>query len=33
MGRACCMNSTEEECMQDVGGKARRKGTARKAKT
>jgi hypothetical protein len=30
MGRACSMNWGEEECMYDIGRKARRKGTTRK---
>jgi hypothetical protein len=30
MGRACRTNGGEEECIQDFGGKARRKETTRK---
>jgi hypothetical protein len=30
MGRACCMNGGEEECIYDIGGKARRKETTRR---
>jgi hypothetical protein len=30
MGRACSMNEDEEECMWDIGGKARRKETTGK---
>jgi hypothetical protein len=33
MGRACSTNGGEEECIQDIGGEARRKETTRKAKT
>jgi hypothetical protein len=33
MGRACNMNEGEEECIYDIGGKARRKETTRKTKT
>jgi hypothetical protein len=33
MGRACSTNREEAECIQDIGGKARRKETARKTKT
>jgi hypothetical protein len=33
MGRACSMNSGEEECRQDIGGKARRKEMTKKTKT
>jgi hypothetical protein len=32
MGRACSMNGDEDECIQDFGGKARRKQTTRKTK-
>jgi hypothetical protein len=30
MDRTCSMNRGEEECMYDIGGKARREGTTRK---
>jgi hypothetical protein len=30
MGRACSANGEEEECIEDFGGKARRKETTRK---
>jgi hypothetical protein len=33
MGRACNTNGGDEECIQDIGGKARRKETTRKTKT
>jgi hypothetical protein len=33
MGRACSRNGGEEECIKDIGGKARRKETTRKTKT
>jgi hypothetical protein len=33
MGRACIMNGREKECIEDIGGKARRKDTTRKTKT
>jgi hypothetical protein len=33
MGRACSMNGDDEEYIQDIGGKARRKETTRKTKT
>jgi hypothetical protein len=33
MGRACSMNGGEEECIEDIGGKVRRKENARKTKT
>jgi hypothetical protein len=33
MGRACSKNGGEEECIQGIGGKARRKETTRKMKT
>jgi hypothetical protein len=33
MGRACSLNGEEEECILDIGGKARKKETTRKAKT
>jgi hypothetical protein len=33
MGRAWSTNGGEEECIQDIGGKSRRKETTRKAKT
>jgi hypothetical protein len=32
MGRACSTNGGEEECIYDVGGKARRKETTRETK-
>jgi hypothetical protein len=32
MGRACSTNLAEEECIEDIGGKARRKETNRKTK-
>jgi hypothetical protein len=32
MGRAYSMNRGEQECMQDIGGKARRKEFTRKTK-
>jgi hypothetical protein len=32
MGRACSTNGGEEECIQDIGGKARRKETIKKTK-
>jgi hypothetical protein len=32
MGRACSMNGGEEECIQDIGGKARKKEATRKTK-
>jgi hypothetical protein len=32
MGRACSTNGSEEECTQDIGGKARRKETSRKTR-
>jgi hypothetical protein len=32
MGRAGAMNEGEEECIWDIGGKARRKETTRKTK-
>jgi hypothetical protein len=32
MGRACSTNGREDECIQDIGGKARRKEATRKAK-
>jgi hypothetical protein len=32
MGGACSVNGGEEECIQDFGGKARRKVTTRKNK-
>jgi hypothetical protein len=31
MGRACSMNMGEEECIYDIGGKARKKDTNRKS--
>jgi hypothetical protein len=31
--RACSTNGGEEECILDIGGKARRKETSRKTKT
>jgi hypothetical protein len=33
MDRVCRRNGVEEECIYDVGGKARRKETAGKTKT
>jgi hypothetical protein len=33
MGRACSRNGGEEECIQDIDGKARRKEATRKTKT
>jgi hypothetical protein len=33
MGRRCRTNGGEEECIEDIGGKARRKETTRKIKT
>jgi hypothetical protein len=33
MSRACSTNGLEEECIRDIGGKARRKETTRKTKT
>jgi hypothetical protein len=33
MGRVCSMNGGEEECIYDIGGKARRNETTRKTKT
>jgi hypothetical protein len=33
MGRGCSRNGGEEECMQDIDGKARRKETTGKTKT
>jgi hypothetical protein len=33
MGRACSTNGGEEESIEDIGGKARRKETTRKTKT
>jgi hypothetical protein len=33
MDRACSTNGREKECIQDNGGKARRKETTRKTKT
>jgi hypothetical protein len=33
MGRACSTNRSEEECIYDIGGKARRKKTTGKTKT
>jgi hypothetical protein len=32
MGRACSTNGGDEECIQDIGGKARRKETTRKTR-
>jgi hypothetical protein len=32
MGRACGMKGGEEECIKDIGGKAKRKDTTRKPK-
>jgi hypothetical protein len=31
MGRACRTNEGDEECIEDIGGKARKKETTRKA--
>jgi hypothetical protein len=33
MARACSTNGRGEECIQDVGGKARRRKTTRKTKS
>jgi hypothetical protein len=33
MGRACSTNGGDEECVKDIGGKARRKETTMKTKT
>jgi hypothetical protein len=33
MGRECRANGGEEECMYDIGGKARKKETTEKTKT
>jgi hypothetical protein len=33
MGRACSTKRGEEECIWDIGGKARKKETTRKMKT
>jgi hypothetical protein len=33
MGRVCSTNEGEEECIKDIGGKARRKETTGKTKT
>jgi hypothetical protein len=33
MGRACGTNGGDEECIKDIGGKARRKETTRKNMT
>jgi hypothetical protein len=33
MGRACSTNVGDEECVEDIGEKARRKETTRKTKT
>jgi hypothetical protein len=30
MGRACSTNGSEEDCIKDIGGKARKKETTRK---
>jgi hypothetical protein len=32
MGRMCSMNGGEEECIENIDGKARRKETTRKTK-
>jgi hypothetical protein len=32
MGRACSTNGGEEECLKDIGGKARRKEISSKTK-
>jgi hypothetical protein len=33
MGRACSTNGGEAECIEDIGGKARRKETTRNTRT
>jgi hypothetical protein len=33
MGKACSTSGGEEECIEDIGGKARRKETTGKTKT
>jgi hypothetical protein len=33
MVRACSMNGGDEDCIEDIGGKARRKEITRKIKT
>jgi hypothetical protein len=33
MGKACITKKGEEECIENIGGKARRKETTRKTKT
>jgi hypothetical protein len=33
MGMACSLNGREDECVYDLGGKARRKETSRKTLT
>jgi hypothetical protein len=33
MTRVCSANGAEQECILDIGGKARRKETSRKTKT
>jgi hypothetical protein len=33
MNRACSTNGGDDECIWDIGGKARRKETTRKTKT
>jgi hypothetical protein len=33
MSRACSANEGEEECIEDIGGKGRRKETSKKTKT
>jgi hypothetical protein len=33
MGKACSTIGVEEECIEDIGGKARRKETTMKTKT
>jgi predicted RNA-binding protein YlqC (UPF0109 family) len=32
MGKVCGTNGGDEECIKDIGGKARRKGTTKKTK-
>jgi hypothetical protein len=32
MGRSCCTNGEEEECIENIVGKSRKKETARKIK-
>jgi hypothetical protein len=33
MGRECSTNGEEEECIEDIGGEARRKETTKKTNT